>query len=76
MDACPTKKKKVSEKDPLGASLTDECYKLAVGLWGIQPSEFLRMTDHEFWLLYEVKMKSSGKMTYSDYEELKEFMYG
>ena len=32
-----------------------ELYKIAVGFWGIAPSEFMGMTLREWWLVYDVK---------------------
>ncbi len=35
-------------------------YQVAVGLWGIQPSEFWDMTPCEWWWLHSLKSKQAA----------------
>lgn len=35
-------------------------YQCAVGVWGIQPSEFWEMPLWEFWWLYDAKRTAAG----------------
>jgi len=48
--------------------------------WGIQPSEFWKMTMAEWWLEYELKAPKdpqgtfAGKLTRADVDELKELL--
>jgi len=45
---------------------------LAVGGWGIAPSEFWRMTPSEFWLIYDAKTPPVmyGRLTEDEADEL------
>lgn len=45
-------------------------------MWGIQPSEFWRMTPDEWWLVYDAKIGEPkyGSMTESEVEELYEIV--
>lgn len=47
---------------------------MAVGLWGIQPSEFWKMTMAEWWWVYDSKVGEPkyGSLTQSEVEELYE----
>ncbi len=49
---------------------------MAVGTWGIAPSEFMKMCPAEFWLVYDAKLppKMYGRMSESEAEELLELM--
>jgi hypothetical protein len=49
---------------------------MAVGVWGIAPSEFLKMSPTEFWLIYDAKLppKMYGKMTENEVERLVQMM--
>lgn len=50
---------------------------MAVGAWGIAPSEFWQMTVTEWWWLYDVKQaQMSGGMTDSGWKELYDFTFG
>jgi tail assembly chaperone len=51
-------------------------YQAAVGVWGIQPSEFWAMTPEEWWMLHEVKTaitRRPGSFTYEELNELEEW---
>jgi hypothetical protein len=51
-------------------------YQVAVGLWGMQPSEFWDMTPEEWWWLYETKsalQRKPGAMTQADLDDLERF---
>ena len=49
---------------------------MAVGTWGIAPSEFWGMCPAEFWLVHESKIppKTYGKMSESEAERLVKMM--
>ena len=54
-------------------------YRVAVGMWSIDPESFWKMTPREYWLVYDAKneercsiTRASGKLTRSDYQELYE----
>ena len=48
-------------------------YQVAVGHWGIQPSEFWRMTPAEWWWLHELKTKRPDVLTHEDVDDLQRF---
>jgi len=39
---------------------------VAVGVWGLPPSEFWRMHPQEFWWLYEAKVPPEQRLTKAD----------
>jgi hypothetical protein len=49
-----------------------EYYRVAVGLWSIQPSEFWDMSPQEWWWVYDARVGEPkyGKMTLTEVEEL------
>jgi len=55
-------------------------YDLAVGAWGIQPSEFWSMTPAEWWRLFDIKRERdpqtdyAGSLTDNACEELYELL--
>jgi hypothetical protein len=53
---------------------------VAVGNWGILPSEFWKMTLAEWWLIFDVKrpveQKTHGSMTKSEVHSLYKKAYG
>lgn len=60
--------------------MVKSCYRLAVGHWGVQPSEFWGMTPKEWWWLWDIKrprnpeLDYAGSLTHGDVVELLEFM--
>ena len=61
-------------------SLVADAYRVAVGAWGIQPSEFWAMDCEEWWWLYDVKRSRdpaidyAGGLSQDDVDDLIEFM--
>lgn len=55
-------------------------YRLAVGLWGIQPSEFWNLDTEEWWWIADAhrprdQVKTyAGTLTQNDVEELDEWL--
>lgn len=51
-------------------------YRVAVGHWGIQPSEFWKMAPLEWWWLYEAKVKphKSDRLSPSEVERYKKML--
>ena len=49
---------------------------MAVGNWGMAPSEFWELSPTEFWLIYESKLppKSIGGMSEDHVEQLTEML--
>jgi hypothetical protein len=54
-------------------------YRIAVGMWGIDPQSFWKMTLREWWFVQDAKnsercaiIRASGKLTNSDYDRLHE----
>ncbi len=40
----------------------DEFYRVAVGLWSVQPSEFWGMTMREYWWMFDAKRPPPAKV--------------
>jgi len=47
----------VTAKAQTGPVDWDEYARLAMGVWGIPPSEYRNMTPAEFWLIYDAKAR-------------------
>jgi len=47
----------------------DEMYRVAVGVWGIGPSEFWTMTPREFWWMFDVRKPPPKKVGRSSFTE-------
>ena len=42
-----------------------DSYRTAVGVWGIQPSEFWRMDPEEWWWLYDMKRSRDPEIDFA-----------
>jgi len=53
-------------------------YKVAVAHWGLQPSEFWKMTPQEWWHIYEakhgVKTQRYGSLSHDEYLDVSELV--
>jgi hypothetical protein len=47
----------------------DELYRVAVGAWGIPPSDFWTMTHREFWWMFDVRKPPPKKVGRSSFTE-------
>lgn len=71
---------RAAESIPTLREMVRTSYRLAVGVWSIQPSEFWRMEPAEWMWLWEQKRepepeeKLAGSLTRRDVTELAEFM--
>jgi len=58
-------------------------YRVAVGIWDIDPQSFWTMTPREWWMVQDAKnaqrnaaIRASGNLTNEDYAELYEDLPG
>lgn len=47
----------------------DEMYRVAVGAWGIPPSDYWCMTPREFWWMFDVRKPPPKKVGSSSFTE-------
>lgn len=56
-----------SGQDVFAPIAIDDMFRAAVGVWGIQPDAFWRMTPREFWWLYDARRPPPARIGTSSY---------